>query len=1144
MTNFDRVVGLMGASVVAIACASPAMAQTRTYSIPAQSAAGGVAALARQSDQQVLISARDAKGKKTREVRGEMTIEQAFAKLLAGSGLTAKRTGAGAWAVVQGGNGDAAPARTEASAAASDVVAVPSASAGTVVDARTGAALKGALVEIVETGEKTSTGDLGEFRFPGKTGSFNLRISYLGYPAYEQFVDLKDGRASTGILLSDGSAIGEIVVTAYLSSRAQALNQERSADNVSTVISDDLSGKFDGTTISDALRRAPGVTFTVDPETGDGTNVIIRGMAPAFNTITLNGLRLPVGDGVSRSPTLSNILADSVSKITINKTLLPNQDGSGTGGLVEIETKGPLDRPDRYFNIGIEGGTAARNFLNDRSISGTASMRFGASKNFGVSMSVQYRKRKVRRFGTGTDVSFGPYLPSSQDGRTITSTFDLDPRISFPFEPGATDYYQNQFSAEVSNNSVKNFAIGASLQWNIGDHTDLRIDYNRNSSSTDRFAKTLRLGFDTTYVLLPVDELNGDIRPSLVWEDAYAPGLNANIAQDYVIADGVKDNSTGLAFQGSSKFETWEFDYRAGYTEGRTYSPSFLMTIQPENFGVKQFTRDQLTADILANTVAGRVISPFPRSAGQSILFPGFNEAGYANLNDISGYGFSGASSQSSRGKNVRATAAFDAKRKFSSGILQYLEVGAFYERSTTKSDPSLSYTAFSSASPLTDLGLTFGEDALAPIGQQSNIRLLDSAVVREFYGSIRAGQNPLVVSETSDASFDENLDQTVENDFAAYLQTSLKIGKLEIVGGGRFERVKSRATNTYAPVIIDSDGSFDQAYFDANKDFRTLSGNHQTFLPRVTANLRLDDNVVMRLGYYKSIARPSLLDLNSSTSVTLVLLPFYGPQFSQPLLQLFQGNPDLKSATTNNFDISVEYYSESIGVVKLGAFYKPTKNSFMGATASTVNAVPEGIDLPDDPRFQTPDLFVQFTRPENSPDLQKLWGIELAVERQLKFLPGALSGLGVYANYTYTKSSRTQATGWPLAPGGLVYMKGLAYEQQSPHSGTAAITYSKDGFNGSLSYTYQSGHYTGFPVYGLQYGRSTIDTLDFKFDYGFNFLGSAAKVVFEGSNLLKGPEDPTISGSRRNRVTGDIVPISNSYLGGRTFRIGLSATF
>ena len=53
---------------------------------------------------------------------------------------------------------------------------------GKVTDARTGANLKGAKVTVEETGQWTSTNDLGEFRFVNvPTGLATLTVSYLGF---------------------------------------------------------------------------------------------------------------------------------------------------------------------------------------------------------------------------------------------------------------------------------------------------------------------------------------------------------------------------------------------------------------------------------------------------------------------------------------------------------------------------------------------------------------------------------------------------------------------------------------------------------------------------------------------------------------------------------------------------------------------------------------------------------------------------------------------------------------------------------------------------------------------------------------------------------------------------------------------------
>ena len=46
-----------------------------------------------------------------------------------------------------------------------------------------------------------------------------------------------------------------------------------------------------------------------------------------------------------------------------------------------------------------------------------------------------------------------------------------------------------------------------------------------------------------------------------------------------------------------------------------------------------------------------------------------------------------------------------------------------------------------------------------------------------------------------------------------------------------------------------------------------------------------------------------------------------------------------------------------------------------------------------------------EVTQPMNG-DAASLWGMELAFQNQLRFLPAPFDGLGVYANYTWTDSS------------------------------------------------------------------------------------------------------------------------------------------
>jgi outer membrane receptor protein involved in Fe transport len=90
----------------AIMCATvstPALAQSKNFDIPAQSAQSGVTAFARQADVQIIAARRDTKDKRTNAVRGTMTVERALDTLLEGTGLVARRTGAQTFTVVTAG---------------------------------------------------------------------------------------------------------------------------------------------------------------------------------------------------------------------------------------------------------------------------------------------------------------------------------------------------------------------------------------------------------------------------------------------------------------------------------------------------------------------------------------------------------------------------------------------------------------------------------------------------------------------------------------------------------------------------------------------------------------------------------------------------------------------------------------------------------------------------------------------------------------------------------------------------------------------------------------------------------------------------------------------------------------------------------
>jgi outer membrane receptor protein involved in Fe transport len=104
---------LMATTAIAcVAMATPACAQTKTFDVPAQSATTGIAELGRQADIQIVAARRETQGKRVNAVRGDMTVEQALAVLLKGTGLVARRTGSQTYSVIAAGNAEEAATDT------------------------------------------------------------------------------------------------------------------------------------------------------------------------------------------------------------------------------------------------------------------------------------------------------------------------------------------------------------------------------------------------------------------------------------------------------------------------------------------------------------------------------------------------------------------------------------------------------------------------------------------------------------------------------------------------------------------------------------------------------------------------------------------------------------------------------------------------------------------------------------------------------------------------------------------------------------------------------------------------------------------------------------------------------------------------
>src|SRR5690554_4604244 len=100
------------AAICAVAVASPAMAQTKTFDIPAQPAATGITELATQADVQILVSESAVRGKTIRAITGSMTVDQAVRRAAADAGLRIVSSDGRTYTLALASSANTAPAQS------------------------------------------------------------------------------------------------------------------------------------------------------------------------------------------------------------------------------------------------------------------------------------------------------------------------------------------------------------------------------------------------------------------------------------------------------------------------------------------------------------------------------------------------------------------------------------------------------------------------------------------------------------------------------------------------------------------------------------------------------------------------------------------------------------------------------------------------------------------------------------------------------------------------------------------------------------------------------------------------------------------------------------------------------------------------
>lgn len=219
---------------------------------------------------------------------------------------------------------------------------------GKVTDSATGDALVGANVIIESTSLGAATDLEGNYIITNvRQGNYTVKISYLGFKEQQISVNIT-GENQTLLLdveLELNVIQGEqVTVSAQALGQMSAINQQLSADGMMNIVDAERIQELPDQNVAEAIGRLPGIT--VSRNDGEGSGIGIRGLAPQYNQVQIDGVVMGSSANMGRatdfeynhgrSVSLANITSENLSGIEVYKAILPDMDAATLGGTVNL----------------------------------------------------------------------------------------------------------------------------------------------------------------------------------------------------------------------------------------------------------------------------------------------------------------------------------------------------------------------------------------------------------------------------------------------------------------------------------------------------------------------------------------------------------------------------------------------------------------------------------------------------------------------------------------------------------------------------------------------------------------------------------------------------------------------------------------
>lgn len=912
-----------------------------------------------------------------------------------------------------------------------------------------------------------------------------------------------------------------IEVTGQRGNLQSAQSMKMNADTVMDAISAEDMGSMPDRSVLEAISRIPGVAIerfaaANDPDHFgvEGGGVVVRGLTHVRSEFNhRDTFSADSGRGLS----FEDVSPELMGSVQVYKNQTADMIEGGIAGTVNLNTRKAFDADGRVFAFTLDATNTDMREETTPTFSALFSDIFETDAGrFGILANYSNSELKVRSDG----VQAGLYTPQARDENI--------------YVPRST-----RLSRKEDDRDREGMAL--SVQWeNPSKTTVITGEYIRSDSSLSWGENVIEMDDgDSNASLLPVEgtefefDDNGVFQSGTITSEAgwRGDGSESRTGMQHTMQTRARDEESIVNdYSFNVKYspnDTWAFNYDVQYIDS---------TMEIEDVSVMGATRMVVGMDTTGSG-APKIDIYGKTFDNQADYVPG------APLVDPSVNFFRSAMDHVSDNEGEEFATQFDAEYTFDDGIIKSIQAGVRYaDREQTTRQSTYNWGLLSEAwsgsgnawyadnpdVPYDEVSFdNFARGGVLNVEGGNNFLFPSMGMVRD-YRNLENALSPLPDEEWSalgsrgDANGDfvrNEINETKETNTAAYVRFNFEgdIGNMDYSAniGLRYVKIENDTTGflTFPDNVPDPTDPGDSnnylpadqlAFGNAAAYEQVASSEYTNTLPSFNFKLNLTDELLVRFGFSEAIAKPSLGYLRNYVGIGGQDLLIEYPEGADPgdpdvvpvgaaydRYTGSSGNPYLKPMESYNYDLSLEYYFADAGSLTLSLFYKDLSNYFINGTAFR--------DYTNNGSTQE----VAVSGPTNG-DEGSIEGAEISYSHFFDMLPGAFSGLGVQANYTYIEEDgspnanleddKPESAESPAITN--VPLEGLSKDNYN-----LAVLYEKYGVSARVAYNWRSEYLlttrdviTGLPIWNEEGGQ--LDASVF-YDINENW-----KVGLQGTNL------------------------------------------